>query len=120
MRRWRCPDCRAVHTARPADYPPGSAYPAELRNRSILTKLDGRTFLPEVPRQNQQYWKRAFDFTLRRGENWPTAKEFLKQRIIAAHQPVSFGIKYRVIPSGLDPPYLDFAVTRSPSVVHLW
>ena len=119
LRRWRCPDCKAVHTVRPADYPPGSAYPAELRNRSILTKLDGGVFLPEVPRQNQQYWKKAFEFTLRRDENWPSARNFLETRVVTAHQTVSFSLKYRVIPSGLDPPYLDFAVTRGPIPVHL-
>ena len=118
LRRWRCPDCRAVHTTRPAEYPPGSAYPAELRNRSIFTKLNGGTYLPEVPRQNQQYWKRAFEFTIRWAENWPSAKDFLKQQVIVAHQPVSFSIKYRVIPSGLDPPYLDFAVTWGPLPVN--
>jgi hypothetical protein len=56
---------------------------------------------------------------LRWPENWPSAKDFLKQQVIAAHQPVSFSIKYRVIPSGLDPPYLDFAVTSVPLPVHL-
>jgi hypothetical protein len=91
-----------------------------MRNRSLLTKLGGGIFLPEISRQVQQYWKRAFDFTLRQPENWPSAKDFLKQRVIAAHQPVSFSLKYRVIPSGLDPPYLDFAVTRGYPPLHLW
>lgn len=119
LRRWRCPECRGVHTARPLDYPPGSAYPAHLRNQSILTKLEGGSFLTGIPRQVQQYWMRSFEFTRRRYENWLPAMSFLSKRIIAGHQPVSFSLKYRVIPSGLDPPYLDFAVTRGKLPVHL-
>jgi len=119
MRRWRCPDCRAVHTARPSDYPPGSAYLSRLRIDSLKSKIEGGNFLPDIPRQTQQYWNRAFNFCLRRQENWPSAKDFLNKRVIAAHIPVSFNIKYRVIPSGLDPPYLNFAVTQGSPPVHL-
>lgn len=119
MRRWRCPECRGVHTTRPLDFPAGSAYPARLRIESLKTKLDGGSFRPDISRQVQQYWKRAFDFCLRREENWPAGKDFLKEQVVSGRRPISFCLKYHVIPSGLDPPYLDFAVTRGITSIHL-
>jgi len=56
MKRWRCPDCGAVHAAKPCEYPPGFQYPAKIMKRTLLTKLGGEPFPGEIPRQNQQYW----------------------------------------------------------------
>ena len=113
MRRWRCPDCNAVHTVRPHEYPAGSAYPATTHFESLRRKLTGESFLPSVSRQAQQYWKNAFDFQRHKLENWKTPLVFFRESIINGRKPVSFSLKQRVIPSGLDPPYLNFAVTAT-------
>lgn len=113
MKRWRCPDCHAVHTTRPQEYPAGSAYPATTHFESLLRKLNGERFLPSVPRQTQQYWKKAFDFQCHKLENWKAPLAFFLEYILCNRKPVSFSLKLRVIPSGLDPPYLNFAVTAT-------
>ena len=38
IKRWRCPDCYGVHTARPHEYPVGSQYPQRLRLESVWPK----------------------------------------------------------------------------------
>jgi hypothetical protein len=113
MKRWRCPDCHAVHTSRPLEYPAGSAFPAVIRFESLRRKLNEESFLPSVPRQTQQYWKKAFDFQCQVTENWRTPLDFFRECILSHRKIVSFSLRLRVIPSGLDPPYLNFAVTAA-------
>lgn len=111
MKRWRCPDCGAVHTARPCEYPAGFQYPNKIINRSLMAKLKGNSFVPDIPRQNQQYWMGALKFQSRRMENWLRLPEYFMTFIKSGQKQITFRLKYRNIPYGSDPPYLPFAVT---------
>lgn len=61
MKRWRCADCGAVHTMRPASHWRGFWATIVLVMSSLRAKLDGRRWLVEVSRQRQQYWWRGFE-----------------------------------------------------------
>jgi putative transposase len=50
MKRWRCPDCGAVHTARPSQYCPGVHYTRDQQKMSLVAKLTGNPFLKSIPR----------------------------------------------------------------------
>lgn len=60
IKRYRCPECGAIHSTRPG------SYESMFRRRSsdILRSLAGKLFgsgkwLSSIPRQNQQYWLKA-------------------------------------------------------------
>jgi hypothetical protein len=59
LKRYRCPDCRAVHTARPAEYSPGFYYPWITIQASLDQKLKGGIYQKDITRQCQQYWQKA-------------------------------------------------------------
>ena len=119
MKRWRCPDCRAVHTSRPSEYPAGSQYSHVIRFESLRRKTSGGSFLTSISRQAQQYWRKAFDFQRCLEENWKTQQAFFQESIITRQKPISFRLTHRERSSGLDPPYLDFAVTTRREMNHL-
>jgi len=115
MKRWRCPDCGAVHTARPEQYCPGVHYPKSLQLESIIAKLSGHPFVKTISRQAQQHWLRVFQHICRRMENWVEPDTVLagllrigqfhltKRRIYTASWPEALA------------PYLPFALTvRAP------
>jgi len=110
LKRFRCDDCRVVFTVRPVEYPPGFQYPWKDIRRSIADKLKGKIYRRDLPRQNQQYWLKAFQFQCRRiGNVHPTDAADLVQTS------VTFRLNYRQIPWPGDPPYLPFAVTMKAS-----
>ena len=111
MKRWRCPDCGAVHTARPCEYTLGFQYPKKIINRSLLTKLGGNPFLSDIPRQNQQYWMKAFKFQSKQLADWVSPIEYFMTFIKSGQKQVTNRLKYRRIYHDSDPPYLPFAVT---------
>lgn len=111
MKRWRCPDCGAVHTARPEEYVPGFQFPRNMIFASVGRKLQGKTFLKGIHRQTQQYWLKALLFQSRLLENWTDLFKFFHTMVKTGQKPLTFRLNYRVIPSMNDPPYLDFAVT---------
>lgn len=111
MKRWRCPDCAGVHTARPWEYIPGNHYPHTLRIRSISRKLTGKPFITRISRQLQQYWMKAFWFQCRKTGNREDPLEFLDRAVVHGQRVVTKRVLYRVIPCGLEAPYLPFAVT---------
>ena len=53
IKRWRCPDCGAVHTARPADFIPGMQYPKVRTTVLPRSQAGGQTisgdYLPTDP-----------------------------------------------------------------------
>jgi hypothetical protein len=59
MKRFRCPDCSAVHTCLPLDFLKGLRFSAEVVSKSLCSKIDGNRWLSSVVRQNQQYWYRC-------------------------------------------------------------
>ena len=111
MKRWRCPDCGAVHTAKPCEYTPGFQYPKKIINRSLLIKLGGNPFPSDIPRQNQQYWMKALKFQSRQLENWLSLLKYFMTFIKSGQKQITFRLKYRRIYHDSDPPYLPFAVT---------
>ena len=60
MKRWRCVDCGAVHTARAATHWRGFLCPCYLILASLLTKLVHGRWVSLVSRQRQQYWRRGY------------------------------------------------------------
>ena len=71
------PNCGAVHTLRPIEYPPGFQYPWERIRNSIIGKSSGQIFDKSIPWQNQQYWLKAYLFQKRRHRNWPLTDSFI-------------------------------------------
>jgi hypothetical protein len=59
MKRFRCFDCSAVHTCRPAGFCKGIGSAAEVVWRCLLNKIEKGRWLSCVVRQNQQYWYRC-------------------------------------------------------------
>ncbi len=60
MKRWRCADCGAVHTCRPADYWRRFLASIETITASLIAKIAGGLWGSEVSRQRQQGWLRGF------------------------------------------------------------
>lgn len=111
MKRWYCPTCKAVHTARPEGYSPGIQYPHKMQIESIRAKLSGRPFLKNIPRQVQQHWYKNFNLHRMIQGNWEDSIRYME-----THS--SFGqlwVTKRFIQSDTLPgavlPYLSLAVT---------
>jgi hypothetical protein len=60
LKRWRCPDCHAVHTMRPVNYWRGFLADKDAIFTSLLGKERHGYWLEAYPRQRQQYWWRGF------------------------------------------------------------
>lgn len=114
MKRWRCPDCGAVHTARPKQYSPGVHYPKDLQLASLREKLAGNPFLGTIPRQVQQHWVKTFRHMCRRTSNWHDPAAVLRGLL----EKDQFHLTKRRIYSASRPrlaaPYLPFALTVKP------
>ncbi len=59
VKRFRCPDCRAVHTLRPEAFMRALRYRAEIIVSALREKIAGKRWLRSVSRQTQQYWLRS-------------------------------------------------------------
>lgn len=114
MKRWHCPDCGSVHTARPVEYCPGVQYPISLQQKSLTEKLSGKPFLKAISRQVQQHWLKTFRHICRRTTNWNKPAAVIED-LIQADQ---FHLTKRRIYSASWPqsgaPYLSFALTVRP------
>lgn len=60
IKRWRCADCGAVHTCRPATYWRRFLAPITVILASIATKLAGLGWSKTESRQRQRYWFRGY------------------------------------------------------------
>jgi len=111
MKRYRCPDCHAVHTCRPKQFLPGMQYPVQTQRSCLEAKLADQPFIKSVPRQIQQHWWKAFLTRCREAGNWSDPLHFLRQRTGTDQLPVTIRRIYRE--SWPDPvaPYLSFALT---------
>lgn len=114
MKRWRCPDCGAVHTARPESYIPGMQYPQAIQQVSLEAKLSGRSFIKTISRQIQQYWWKTFVSRSRESANWTQLPIFYQKSLEAGQLPVTKKRIYRASWPTVVAPYLPFAVTVKP------
>lgn len=119
MKRWRCPDCGAVHTARPADYIPGMQYSYSVQKASIEVKLAGKSFLKTISRQNQQHWWKNFLSRSRESANWTCLHTFFRKGRETGQLPVTKRPIYRESWPAAVAPYLSFAVTVKPRPFNL-
>jgi len=69
LKRYRCPDCRAVHILRPASYWARFRYSIRTILRSLGRKIGQDRWLPMPSRQAQQYWWRGFRIQASRVRN---------------------------------------------------
>lgn len=109
LKRYRCPDCRAVHTVRPEEYSPGFQYPWKEIQSSLEQKLRGLKYRKDLSRQCQQYWMKAFQFQRTRFSNWPVTSS-----IPNSQKQVTFRLNYHEKLYATEPPSLPFAVTVRP------
>lgn len=56
VKRWRCVDCRAVHTMRPSTHWRGFLASRKTICRSLNQRVDLRGPIRQASRQRQQYW----------------------------------------------------------------
>jgi transposase-like protein len=59
VKRYRCPDCNAVHTCRPRAFFKRLRYSAVAVVFCLLNKILHNRWLTIIERQNQQYWYRT-------------------------------------------------------------
>jgi hypothetical protein len=59
VKRYRCPDCHAVHTCRPVAFFKRLRYSAVIIICCLLNKILYSRWLGSIERQNQQYWYRS-------------------------------------------------------------
>jgi hypothetical protein len=59
IKRFRCPDCSAVHSCRPLDFLKGFRFSGAVIIKSLCIKIGEDRWLSLVVRQNQQYWFRC-------------------------------------------------------------
>ena len=110
MKRWRCPDCRAVHTMRPDTHWRGFWASESIILSSIDYKESAGCWLGEISRERQQYWFRGFQ-KQRQFDGPPrTLGKLVSQRIIAA----THSLTHREITVYKHPPYRIFAFTPPP------
>ena len=59
LKRFRCPDCKGVHTCRPAGYLRSVRYPASLVALCLAQKIVHGRWMRCLCRQLQQYWYKS-------------------------------------------------------------
>ena len=119
MKRWRCPDCGAVHTSRPDDFLPGMQYPRHIQQESLKMKLTGKPFLNTISRQVQQHWWKTFISRSRESGNWNCLFSFFRKSLATGQLPVTKRRIYRERYPKAAAPYLPFAVTVKPRPFNL-
>jgi hypothetical protein len=110
MKRWRCVDCGAVHTMRPASHWRGFWATIVVIMNSLRGKLEGRPWLKQISRQRQQYWWHGFQ-RQRHVAGPPVALNDLEAQgvIVATH---SLSVRYLTILS--TSPHRILAATAAP------
>ena len=69
VKRYRCPECRAVHTLRPERFYKGFYYSVWTILLSLLSRIIHGRWLRGLSRQVQQYWWRGLRFQASRFHN---------------------------------------------------
>jgi hypothetical protein len=111
MKRWRCPDCRAIHTCRPADYWRRFLACANTIMESLTAKIAGEHWRSTVPRQRQQYWFHGLRIqSLVGGLPGAGLDTLIKAKLI----PPTHSLIDRAIITWPGPPYRRLAATDPP------
>jgi len=109
MKRWRCPVCGAVHTARPHTHWRRFLSPWSLILVSLIGKLQQARWLSVPGRQRQQYWIRGYlkqrQIAGGHAEVWELHEAGL---IVATHS-----LTERWVDPFRQPPYSTFAATSN-------
>ena len=69
IKRFRCPDCRSVHTMRPSGYSPFVQASRLVVFLSLLMKILFGQWLPDVCSRRQRYWFSTFKRQICRNRN---------------------------------------------------
>ena len=107
VKRWRCVDCGAVHTMRPASHWRGFWATVGLIVLSLSSKLSGSRWLVDVSRQRQQYWWRGYQRQSHFAGTSASLSVLLDQQIIAA----THSVRFRCLRALPEDPHRIFAVT---------
>ena len=110
MKRWRCADCRAVHTMRPHTHWRGFLASTSVILSSVKLKETADRWLRQIGRERQQYWWRGFQKQRRFDGSSQSLAALISRRIIAA----THSLTHREITVYEHPPYRIFAFTPSP------
>jgi len=111
MKRWRCPDCGAVHTCRPESHWRRFLAPLSVILASLGAKLAGFHWPQSESRQRQQYWYRGYVIQSRFDGLPPAAiAELLASLVVVA----THSTADRTTLHPLEPPHLSFASTAPP------
>lgn len=107
MKRWRCPDCGAVHTMRPETHWRGFWADRTTILASLESKESGRRWLAHLGRERQQYWWRGFRIQRQFEGAVRTLGALVEQQVIAA----THSLTHREIRTLSDAPHRIFAFT---------
>jgi len=111
IKRWRCPECGAVHTLRPHTHWRRFWAALVLITLSLKAKIEGRRWRRDVSRQRQQYWWRGYGIqSLFDGYPAAELETLLEHGIIAA----THSLTKRAITPWPEPPHRSFAATGPP------
>jgi hypothetical protein len=112
IKRYRCPNCRSVHTLRPeTHYRRFQAGWVKIA-LSLLGKILSAKWSEDISRQRRQYWWRGFSKQVSRhdtflnGQLWSLFELLLRRIILSTHSLIYFDIRPFIVS-----PYLSFAVT---------
>ena len=111
LKRWRCPDCGAVHTMRPKTHWRRFQEPFSVIITSLRAKAAGHSWLKSLSRSKQQYWWQGFQLQISRQKSICDFLEELK--ILQADGIIlsTHSLKYFEIKPWEVSPYLSLAVT---------
>jgi hypothetical protein len=111
IKRWRCPDCTAVHTCRPHTFWRRFLAPVALILRSLSGKRAGQPWNKDVSRQRQQYWQQGYSIQSRfEGLPAQTPDSLFAGGLIAA----THSLTDRAFSAPPEPPYPRLASTGPP------
>ena len=98
MKRFRCPDCRAVHTCRPVGFYRGFSYSIETILLSLLEKIHHGRWLRCLSRQSQQYWWRGLRLQASRLQNLINPDMAVLRTLLGAGQiPVTHCVQREIL-----------------------
>jgi hypothetical protein len=111
MKRWRCPDCGAVHTCRPDTHWRRFWTSIAAIVLALAGILGSEPNQPPTSRQNRQYWRRGYRIqSLVLGLPGSTVRELMDEGIIAA----THSLTDRAIRHWPQPPHPRLAATGPP------